>query len=184
MTNIKEKTALGTANTGSGMGDQASEQAVDLPSTDFTTAAMPVQGLSAYLPRGAKNRVSSRELLRLLRIRDTRSLRALVARERAKGALILSSADGGYYLPDEGEAGLAEMQRFVSMIRAKGLHTLEAARPALNELRKIDGQTVMDLGAALDAAGMHEFDENGEDNLPEAQAHEAQEGVNGKGAGN
>jgi len=157
-----KKTALGTAYTESGMGDQASGQAVDLPNGNFTIADPATQGLSAFLPRGYKNRVSSRELLKLLKIRDTRTLRALVARERSKGALILSSADGGYFLPDDGDAGRAEMLRFVATVRAKGLHTLEAARPALKELRKLDGQQTLHLGAALDAAGLREFDEDGE----------------------
>ena len=160
------KAALGTANTGSGMGDQTIRQAVDLPKTNFTTAVPLAQGLSAYLTRGSKNRVSAREFMRLLRLKYVWSLCVLVSRERAKGALFLSSGDGGHYLPDEGKAGRRIMLRFVAKIRAKGFHTLEAARPEVSELRKIDGQQVMDLSAALDAEGLHELDTDGESNLP------------------
>ena len=158
--NRKEKTALNAVNIEDGR-REIGLGADDLPDTDFNTASPPTQGVAAVLCKGQENAIDSRELLRRFHLTDKRQLRALVSNERAHGALILTAPDGGYFLPDDGEKGRLEMKRFVSTIRAKGVHTLAAARPALRQLRISDGQITLDLDEALDAAGLRAFDDEG-----------------------
>lgn len=164
--NRKEKTALNAVNIEDGR-RETGLGADDLPDTDFNTASPPAQGVAAVLRKGEENAIDSRELLRRFHLTDKRQLRALVSNERAHGALILTAPDGGYFLPDDGEKGRLEMKRFISTIRAKGVHTLAAARPALRQLRISDGQITLDLDEALDAAGLREFTEEELTGTPE-----------------
>lgn len=128
-----EKAAAGARNTGSSRGNQASQQ--DIPQNEYNMARTVVQVVEPFLRQGAEHAISTRELQRWtgLGIRD---LRAQVAREREAGALILSRAEGGYFLPDEGEKGQQEMRRFLVTMRGKAVNTLRATIPAQEALRQ------------------------------------------------
>ena len=99
--------------------------------------------ITPLLLPGAENAISTPELQRITGL-DVRSIRSQVSRERASGALILSSSSGGYYLPAEGEKGRNELQRFIGMILSKALNTLKAAEAARNALRVLSGQQFLE----------------------------------------
>lgn len=81
-----------------------------------------------YIPRGRLNAISMCELSARLKV-DPRTLRALIQREREKGAPICSDWEqGGYFLPtDEGEALRYYRQQ---------KHRIKTARAALNGVTK------------------------------------------------
>lgn len=94
------------------------------------------------LRKGEANAMTTSDLVRLTGLRNARELRAQIARERAKGFLILSSCRGrgGYYLPAEGAEGRAEVERFCNSIRARALNTLRALQSARKALGVLEGQ--------------------------------------------
>lgn len=100
--------------------------------------------IESLLPHGAENAVSTDELLQVAGLCSSRSLKHIISKERKQGACILSLTNGGYFLPSDGEQGIEERRRFVATIRAKAFHTLEAAKPALDDLSMIDGQVSME----------------------------------------
>lgn len=136
----KEKAAPDVASIESGVGNQASGQALNLPECQYTTEANEPQGIAQVLPCGAENAISSEALIVSCGISNIRQLRKIVAAERDAGALILSNTSGGYFLPSEGEKGREEMRHFVNTVRSKALNLLKAARPARNALRVLEGQ--------------------------------------------
>ena len=136
----KEKTVPDVETTGNGMGEKISQPAINLPSQQYTTEEVSVQGVAAMLPRGAENAISTSDLVKICGAGNVRKLREIIAYERASGALILSNTTGGYFLPSEGEKGREEMRHFVNTIRSKALNLLKAARPARAALRVLDGQ--------------------------------------------
>ena len=98
--------------------------------------------VAALLRHGEENATPTRELCRVLGV-GVRQLRLMVARERAEGALILSS-NAGYYLPAPGKQGIQELRRFIAFGSSKAASlfaALAAARRALRELEKqMEGQ--------------------------------------------
>lgn len=136
----KEKAAFDDANIESGVGNQTSGQALSVPNSQCTTASAKAQVVVPSLRKGTEDAVSTNELLDHTGCSCVRNLRALVAEERAKGAIILTTSTGGYFLPADGEQGREEMARFVSMMCAKALNTLKAAKPAQAALRVLNGQ--------------------------------------------
>ena len=82
------------------------------------------------LPKGKKNAVSTKALCNMTGL-GVRELRAVVAKERIAGELILSSAKGGYYLPEDRN----EVEEFVRTLDSKGrsiMCALRSARAYLN----------------------------------------------------
>lgn len=156
MNDIKKAASVG-ANDESSRTGQAGTANANLPDDHSTITSPPTQGLADTLPAGQENAVDSETLMQRFHLSDRRQLRALVSLERSKGALILTAPGGGYFMPDAGEKGRREIRRFISTIRAKGVHTLAAAKPALRALRVTDGQITLSLDEALDAAGLREF---------------------------
>lgn len=142
--NENKKTVLTVGTSENGEGEISSLTGVDLSVANYSMTTSCWQDLPLFLPRGAENAVSSRKLMLMLGIRDIRTLRACVAKNRAAGALILSNTSGGYYLPDAGEKGRREMERFVATVRSKALTHLCAARPVRAALRVLDGQEHLD----------------------------------------
>ena len=136
----KEKAAFDDANIESGAGNQTSGQALSVPNSQCTTASAKAQVVVPSLRKGTEDAVSTNELLILTGCSCVRNLRALVAEERAKGAILLTRSTVGYFLPADGEQRCEEMARFVSMIRAKPFNTLKAAKPARAALRVLNGQ--------------------------------------------
>ena len=99
------------------------------------------------LLQGEEHALSTKELLATCGLRSPRELRAVIAREREEGALILSTCrhHGGYFLPAEGEAGRREIAAFVSTLHARAANTLKALRTAKAALEQMEGQ--LELGA-------------------------------------
>ena len=86
------------------------------------------------LMEGKENAISSKELTVLLRMGSVRELQQEIARERAAGAVILSTCQegGGYYLPASGQ----EVKEFIRTLENRGKNTLAALRSARNYLRQ------------------------------------------------
>lgn len=96
--------------------------------------------VSAFLKKGAENALSTAELIQLVGCSTPRCLQKLISSERENGELILSSTSGGYFLPDDGEKGRQEIQRFVDQLWARAINTLRAAAAAKRQLRVLEGQ--------------------------------------------
>ena len=88
---------------------------------------------------GADNAVTTAQLLAATRFRHVADLQRQIERERAAGALILSTCarGGGYYLP----ASRDEILRFERTLRRRALSTLRTLRAARRVLREVPGQT-------------------------------------------
>ena len=132
-----EKNALNGANIESGNGSTypiAFKDSISNSEDNTTVYKSKPKFIESLLPHGAENAVSTDELLQVTGLCSSRSLKHVVSRER----------NGGYFLPADGEQGIEERRRFVATIRAKAFHTLEAAKPALDELSMIDGQLSME----------------------------------------
>ena len=101
--------------------------------------------IEALLGRGSENRITTGELVILAGLRSARELQAEIERERAAGALILSSSSGGYYLPSDDPAqARQEIERFVATVHARALNTQRTLRAARRALRECIGQ--MEVG--------------------------------------
>lgn len=95
------------------------------------------------LRNGKQNAVSTEQLMLLTGVNDVRTLRNAVANERKKGALILSSNSGGYYLP----GNLEEVKEYITTEDKKIRSLMAALEPARKCLRNIQitGQISMDI---------------------------------------
>lgn len=115
---------------------------------DFITNTDRKQGfpVASRLKQGEKNAISSKKLVILSGFRSVRDLQSEIAREREKGALILSTCrhGGGYFLPGAGKEGYKEVCAFVSTLSARALNTLRAIKSARTALNIIDGQICFD----------------------------------------
>lgn len=93
--------------------------------------------VAALLGKGEENAIPSRRLLAMSGLGNNRSLRIEIEKERAAGALILSTCRGrgGYFLPvNDGEEGKREIERYVATLTARAsstFRTLKTARAAL-----------------------------------------------------
>lgn len=143
MQNENKKTAPDACTIKSGRAGKKHSSQVILPCAQNSTRAGDNQVITPLLLPGAENAISTPELQRITGL-DVRSIRSQVSKERASGALILSSSSGGYYLPAEGEEGRNELQRFIGMIFSKALNTLKAAEPAREALRVPSGQQILE----------------------------------------
>ncbi|MCB7317149.1 hypothetical protein [Lacrimispora sp. 210928-DFI.3.58] len=86
------------------------------------------------LPEGKENAVSSEALCNFLGFGSVRELQKQIARERAAGAVILSTCqdDGGYFLPGNDQ----EVKEFIRTLESRGKKTLLALRSARKLLRR------------------------------------------------
>lgn len=93
----------------------------------------PVRDL---LSEGKENAIPAKDLTDLLGLGSVRELQQEIARERAAGAVILSSCQdgGGYYLPKNGQ----EVREFIRTLESRGKNTLAALRSAKNYLRQAE----------------------------------------------
>lgn len=136
-----EKNSPGGANA---WGDTMSE-AGSFAESSFafysTIAARQAQGpVSRFLPQGGKNAISTSELVRLTGCKSSRQLQKMVAEEREQGIPILSSCRGGYFLPEPGEAGRAEMVAYCRTLQARAINTFRALRAVRKLLSEPEGQ--------------------------------------------
>lgn len=108
-------------------------------STDYNRA----QGrIEALLPHGEGNAVPARTLAELTGAGSVRLLQREIEKERAAGALILSTTrgTGGYYLPREGPEGRQEINAFIRTLTARASNTFRTLRAAKKALSVLDGQ--------------------------------------------
>ena len=107
----------------------------------FTTGDNVGQGrITALLKHGANNAISTQELMQIAGCASVRQLQKQIEAERNTGALILSRSEGGYFLPDYGEAGRKEIEEYVRTLRARAINTLRTVRAAKAALRVAEGQ--------------------------------------------
>lgn len=111
---------------------------------DCSTSQNQNQVIFDLLPQGEANAVSSKELAQMVGAASVRELQHRVAAERGAGALILSTCKGGYFRPQDGEVGQAEISHFVATLRSRALNTLKALRAAKEALSKAEGQITLD----------------------------------------
>lgn len=96
--------------------------------------------VESVLQKGEGSAIPSDELVRLMGYRSVRELQKQIEKERAQGALILSSSSGGYFLP----ADRAEVERYILTLRRRALSTLRTLRAARQALRVCEGQEVLE----------------------------------------
>lgn len=99
----------------------------------------PVEAVLSIAAIGAENAAPSAFLMAVLGWKSERRFRALVERERRRGALILSCRRG-LFLPSPGEKGRRELRRYVRTGEARIKGQAIALRPARKVLSQIDGQ--------------------------------------------
>ena len=95
--------------------------------------------IESLLLHGEENAITTADLVEITGATSARHLQKLIERERARGALILSAADGGYFLPDEGEKGMRELAAFVTTLRRRAENTLLTLQAANKALKQMDG---------------------------------------------
>lgn len=105
----KRKTPGRSANLTGAAGGTSGETASNI---DFTMSGPSGQAgkVSRFLLRGEEHAVSGPELARMLNV-NPRTLRFLVDAERLERPICAS--DSGYFLPDKGNKGALELQRFL-----------------------------------------------------------------------
>lgn len=136
----QKEAASGVASTGDGKGNASERAVVPVSEHNMTTAKKQGGFIASLLLPGAENAIPTRRLVELAGCISARQLQTMIAEERERGTVILSRADGGYYLPSEGEKGRQEMRDFVSTINARAINTLRAAASAKAALAVLDGQ--------------------------------------------
>ncbi|MDL2300398.1 hypothetical protein LJC01_01995 [Clostridiaceae bacterium OttesenSCG-928-D20] len=72
----------------------------------------------SFIPVGEENAITTKNLLKISKMGNIRSLRQKIEQERKAGAVILSTRQngGGYFLPSPGEKGRQEMQSHIRTI--------------------------------------------------------------------
>lgn len=135
----KEKAAHSVHSTEGGAGNQISGPAVRDPASNCITGGSRGQDISALLPRGEENAVSTKVLMELAGCTSARQLQGRISAERAQGALILAT-EKGYFLPAEGRAGRQELHRFVRTMERRAAGTLKAAEPARAALERQESE--------------------------------------------
>lgn len=94
----------------------------------------PRMVVADILPEGKENAVSAEALCNRLGVETVRELQKEIARERAAGAVILSTCqeDGGYFLPGD----IREVKEFIKTLENRGRNTLRALESARELLRQ------------------------------------------------
>jgi len=109
--------------------------------TQYKAISPKSQGLvSDFLKHGAENAIHARELVRLIGCGTARQLQLLIAQEREQGALIISDTTQGYYLPDTGQKGRYELQRYVASMSSRAASIFKATDGAKAALAVLEGQ--------------------------------------------
>lgn len=95
-----------------------------------------------YLQKGRENAIPSKELAAMCGFSSTRELRLAISRERADGAVILSTTTGrgGYFLPGTEE----EVKQFITTLSHRAGNTFAALRSAKALLAQLPGQMEME----------------------------------------
>lgn len=106
---------------------------------DFTMTAASRQAgrIWELLPEGEMSAVPADDLATLAGYRNIRSLRLAVDRLRARGVPILAS-ESGYYKPDPGPAGIAEIRRFLRRQDARAASNRKTTRLIRARLKSLE----------------------------------------------
>lgn len=107
---------------------------------------MNITDYTKILPVGKKNAISTNELTVLMGFSDSRALQTDIAKSRNAGQVILSSVQGGYYLPIDD----SEVEEFVAVLRARAINTFRALKSAREYLKEDKGQMSFDDMGALE----------------------------------
>lgn len=99
--------------------------------------------IMSMLPMGKENAISSAELTRVLRLKNKRELQLRIARERAAGALILSSTTGGYYT----SCNRDEVLEFIRTLENRAKHTFSALKTARKFLKETEFEDQISMGS-------------------------------------
>lgn len=107
--------------------------------------------ISDNLKHGKENAMSIEALQGITLGFDKRKIMSIIQKERAEGEVILASSKGGYFLPDEGEKGTAEIMEYYRIHSARIKWTLRF----MGVLRKIiderkNGQVTFDIEVRQD----------------------------------
>lgn len=89
-----------------------------------------------FLKIGEENKISFEDLKRLTGCNNERELRRQIATERKSGHVILSSSDGGYWLP----SCSAEVERYIRYMTKEAKSILYMLNSARAYLKKEEGQ--------------------------------------------
>lgn len=147
-----KKARPGEATPGAGQDENAAFGEAAFSTIDCTTGQSGIQIIFDLLPQGEQNAIASKDLAALVGAPSVRELQSMIAEEREDGALILSTCrgGGGYFRPSPGDAGKAEIERYISTLRARALNTLRVLRSAKAAVAssEVAGQIDLDeLGA-------------------------------------
>lgn len=117
--------AGGTA--GAGRAETAAFGEAAISCSNSSTSLQKVQSIFDLLPQGERNSIPSKELAELVVAPSVRELQNRIAAEREQGKLILSTCrnGGGYFRPSPGAEGRAEIERYISTLKARALNTLK-----------------------------------------------------------
>lgn len=141
-----KKTAPSAATLRAEAETAAGQAAISKDHSNTVAAGRQAGFVERLLPHGAAHAIPTAALVALCGFRSARELQRQIERERMTGALILSrSGDGGgYYLPDDGEAGRREIAAFVRTVNARAVNSLRTLQTARRALKQLDGQTAME----------------------------------------
>ena len=144
----KEKTRP-VAGTTERASETAAMAGASVSVSNSTIAQRKKQGkIASLLSHGEQNAITSADLMKLAGLHSPRALRAGIEKERAAGALILSTVrgHGGYYLPStDPTQGREEIEAFIRTVHARAVNSQKTLKAARRALRECAGQ--MEVGA-------------------------------------
>lgn len=109
--------------------------------------------IESYLSHGADNVTTTEELKALTGV-SARDIVQAVSDRRAAGVPILSSTNGGYYLPSlRPAAALMEIRSCITTLKNRGANTLKAARALRKHERRLADQVAGQLDLTVGGAG-------------------------------
>lgn len=137
-----------------GAAEQATETAAGqaaISNPDFIIGGAGRQGrISALLLQGEENAIPGPELARMAGV-NPRTLRIMVDRERLRHPICAD--DGGYYLPDVGNKGALELQRFLRRMDSRCAANRRVTRSARAALRALEAAPLPGQEALFDGGG-------------------------------
>ena len=83
----------------------------------------------AYIPVGKENAILLNRLAMTLGI-SSRAVKRKIQKLRDGGMVILSSADGGYFIPRNDKEGLKEVNRYIKMMEKQAMSRFSRVRSA------------------------------------------------------
>lgn len=101
--------------------------------------------ITDYIPTGKRNAITITELKKITG-RTARGIAKLIRDERISGTVILTSSNGGYWLPDYSDSDISEqLTGFIRYMDSK--NTYSAVKSAKTALKKIENSGQMQIGS-------------------------------------